>query len=410
MNITLLGNGFDLYYSLPTKYENFLNTVHYLSCNDWSDLKTLGDVFRCQKLQEIDPWIAKSYHAYKEIYDTTPFNFDDANKLMALSKNMWFQYLRDSLNRDIGWIDFEKEIAFVASCFQERFSYGSSSRLCRDSKLSTEAEYIINKFDFFIDDKSNRPSYSSYGLQLTKDEYCIEYPIGSKNKILDKKKIVDVLTNSLNDLASGLKFYLSCFVDRILPELINQKMIASFDALHHSDYVITFNYSNTYERFNLSDQVFHIHGTLESNIVLGINPDSSDTFENADTTFIAFKKYYQRTMLGTDKAYIRWLRDHKDSKEFIHLVVMGHSLDISDKDIISELFKLANEIVVLCRDKEDESKYIANLVKIFGSEKFTSFRYEKNLTFVNLYSNHTSLVKTRKETCSLAQFKAPWIF
>lgn len=127
MNITLLGNGFDLYYKLPTKYVNFLNTVHYLASNNLFNLQTLGDVFGNSELQENDPWIAASYQAYKEIYDATPFTFDDADKLKAISENMWFQYLWDSLNNDIGWIDFEKEIAFVAKCFQERFSHASGS-------------------------------------------------------------------------------------------------------------------------------------------------------------------------------------------------------------------------------------------------------------------------------------------
>ena len=30
MNVFLLGNGFDLYHKLPTKYINFLNTVEFL--------------------------------------------------------------------------------------------------------------------------------------------------------------------------------------------------------------------------------------------------------------------------------------------------------------------------------------------------------------------------------------------
>ena len=33
-NVFLLGNGFDLYHSLPTRYGNFVNTVDFLKEND----------------------------------------------------------------------------------------------------------------------------------------------------------------------------------------------------------------------------------------------------------------------------------------------------------------------------------------------------------------------------------------
>ena len=44
MNILLLGNGFDLYHHLPTKYINFLNTVDSLAHRDISKVQTIGDV------------------------------------------------------------------------------------------------------------------------------------------------------------------------------------------------------------------------------------------------------------------------------------------------------------------------------------------------------------------------------
>lgn len=45
MDILLLGNGFDLYHKLPTKYINFLNTVKFLQNNFSETDMTTIDLF-----------------------------------------------------------------------------------------------------------------------------------------------------------------------------------------------------------------------------------------------------------------------------------------------------------------------------------------------------------------------------
>ena len=49
---------------------------------------------------------------------------------------------------------------------------------------------------------------------------------------------------------------------------------------------------------------------------------------------------------------------------------MGHSLDVTDKDIIKELFEQADEITIFYHNIEAKRKYAENLVKIFGKIKF----------------------------------------
>ena len=69
MNILLLGNGFDLYHQLPTKYVNFLNTVSYMTNMSNVEVKTAGDIFGKTELHRIDSGIASSYQKYKSAYD-----------------------------------------------------------------------------------------------------------------------------------------------------------------------------------------------------------------------------------------------------------------------------------------------------------------------------------------------------
>ena len=118
MNILLLGNGFDLYHNLPTKYINFLNTVIFLKNNSLVNIKTIGDIFCCEKLNSRDKEIYKSYNEYKEIYDRVEIDLNDLNDLIKLAENnMWFSYLSSSLEKDMTWIDFEKEISAVIKSF-----------------------------------------------------------------------------------------------------------------------------------------------------------------------------------------------------------------------------------------------------------------------------------------------------
>src|SRR5699024_1065215 len=100
-------------------------------------------------------------------------------------------------------------------------------------------------------------------------------------------------------------------------------------------------YTHTYESIYSEGTVFHLHGDTSYEIILGINSDENDTVGTIDTSFVSFKKYYQRALYETDVDYLSWLRKKPQKENKINLVVMGHSLDITDQDIISALFDMA---------------------------------------------------------------------
>lgn len=393
MNILLLGNGFDLFHNLPTKYINFLNTVDYLAHTNWVNVATVGDIFESLKLQEMDAGIAKSYNKYKSAYDKAPLNYDVVKKLFSLARNnIWFKYLLKSFNKDIGWIDFEKEISTVTHYFEQLLKESDTTLYANKTLPSGEGQYIVRQFPFLWDENE-----SNHALWIINDEYSIEYPLGSNIKIVNKKKVIDTLANAVLELAEGLKLYLKYFVENVVNKIAEEGSAELCTAFMYTDYVVTLNYTNTFEKLYSSVQTFHLHGDVSNKIVLGINPDESDKLETVDTTFIQFKKYHQRTLFETDIPYIKWLREKRDecSVEDNHLLIMGHSLDVTDKDIITELFDLANDITILYHSKEAQSDYIANLVKIFGMDKFVLFRREKNLTFLPLDMDFSEFSATR---------------
>lgn len=385
MNILLLGNGFDLHHHLPTKYINFLNTVDYLANHTLYDVETVGDIFRSSQLQKIDNGIAQSYERYKTAYNKTPLEWNVIEKLSSLAQNnIWFVYLFKTFNKDIGWIDFEKEISTAVQYFEELLHETNTTLIAENAVSSREGQYIVRQFSFLWDSDANTTNSLSKRLWQIDSSYSIEYPLGSRNRIINKKKIINTLSDALYELAEGLKIYLHCFVDAVVEVVKQEKTFELCQALLYSDYAITLNYTNTYEIFYGNSNTFHLHGNVSNEIVLGVNPDNSDKIGTVDTSFIKFKKYYQRAMFQTDAAYLRWIKEHENTAEDKNLVVMGHSLDITDKDIVIELFEIATDITILFYNKDAKSDYIANLVNIFGMDKFLWLRKKKNLTFLSL--------------------------
>lgn len=396
MNVLLLGNGFDLYHNLPTKYINFINTVSFLSNNTLFNIKTIGDVFGDMRLHQLDKDILKSYDIYKDAYHSIQLDGQTINKLSSLTQNMWFSYFLQSFNKNVGWIDFEEEIATVVHSFQELFIDDNPEILSRERLTTEKARYIVRIFNFYIEDATKGYLYLSYNFDV-KNEFKVEYPLGSRNFIINKEKIVDILLKELLELAEGLKLYLSCFVENILDVIHKEKQCEWHESFNYVSSAITFNYTNTYEKLYEKEKAFHIHGDVNDKIVLGINPDIDDRIGTTDISFLSFKKYFQRVVYKTDVSYLEFIKDAKEMYADITLFVIGHSLDVTDKDIIEELFEVSNRIIILNYDELDERKHISNLVKIFGKEVFDRMRYEKNLTFLPIDTDCTEIMKKQAD-------------
>ena len=88
---------------------------------------------------------------------------------------------------------------------------------------------------------------------------------------------------------------------------------------------------------------------------------------------------------------MKWINEYVGNKIPYRLFSMGHSLDVTDEDVIAELFSNAKEIVILYHDITAKKSYISNLVRMFGKEKFDILRKEKQLAFVSLEQDLTSL-------------------
>lgn len=387
MDILLLGNGFDLYHKLPTKYINFLNTTIFLKENyNESEMTTIGKVFNDERLYSIDNEIKECYEKYYATYSNFPLNVEAIHNLIELAnKNIWFKYLSQLINKDITWIDFEKEIEKVVYAFEHYFEKEQPEDI-HFEKLTSLERNIILMFDFFystveddvfINGKTKR--------RIANEQYLFHNPI-SKTICIDKEKVIGHLYNQLIELSEMLKLYLKHFIDDVVGKLGDINVIGKHIDLSQVSDVVTLNYTHTFENLYSKGKerhIYHIHGEVDKNIILGINSNECDEIATINTDFLCFKKYYQRVFYKTDVEYLLALKydDIFDSRNTNNLSVFGHSLDSTDKDIIMDLFMYSNKITIYCYNEKAMSDNIRNLVNIYGRTGFDELRSVKEITF-----------------------------
>ena len=355
-----------------------------------------------------DTGIARSYEKYASVYDAVPVDACAVERLKAIAKNnLWFAYLIKSFNRDIGWIDFEQEIATVLCSFRAFLPKLNLEFPRGNFPNDLIHNYIFREFDFFYQEQSEYGSINGVVVldqwYSVKEKYILEYPQGSNNKIINKEAVIERLEHELLELAEGLKLYLQYFVENVVVELCERNAVKPMVGLQNAEHIVTFNYTNTYEHIYGNGSVYHIHGNLSDRIILGVNPDDSDKIESIDTLFLPFKKYFQRVINRSDAKYLEWII--KEDKH-ISLVVMGHSLDATDKDIIMQMFEKANDITVLYYNENVEASLVSNLINIYGKEKFDELRMKKRLRFLSQDTEFTEFAENRHAIKSRREMEA----
>lgn len=188
-------------------------------------------------------------------------------------------------------------------------------------------------------------------------------------------------------------------------------------------YIISFNYTNTYEQIyfkdeNIENYIHYIHGKADiihemedNNMVLGIDEFLPNDRKDKDIEFIAFKKFYQRICKETGSKYKEWVDEiqsdfqiyndaenncmemlkcalreddmekalkwqksaHENNTKKMkkhNLYIFGHSLDVTDKDILKELILNDNvDTTIFFRNQEQKEQQVANLVKVIGPDE-----------------------------------------
>ena len=363
--ILLIGNGFDLAHGLPTSYKDFLdfckmvrelytypiidNEYNQKKLIDWNTDKTIkSKLLECYENRKncFEDKITTQCKELDELYD-------------CIKENVWINYFLER-EKSIGenWIDFESEISNVVQAIETLKGY-------------------IERDEDVLKIKDTKQKTIIYFLKIAKK---------SLQDVFNLKRIdgfIEDISIELDKLIRSLEIYICEFVNEIdiIKENDDIKTITP-------DYVLSFNYSNTYERiYGQSKEVTYdyIHGKADiennvdtCNLVLGIDEYLEDD-KNDKLEFIAFKKFYQRIYKSTDSTYMKWVEQIKKYPEVNHnLFIFGHSLDKTDRDILKLLICNDNVTtkIYYCRknknDKKELGKLIKNLVRIMGQDELIS--------------------------------------
>lgn len=388
MNILVIGNGFDLAHGLPTKYGDFLDFCERArKIYTFRENTSLSDY----KSKNIDNWKMNDYiktalldafdkrDCKKDYNDDGTFNWKVKvpnkylNELYSyIDQNAWLEYF---LNRKFSlgenWIDFESEISEVIQALDEAINTIKCGRELEE--MPREKHKIL----ISIHKLSN----------------------GSMQKVFKDDTILNdfavFLDAELGRLIRALEIYIVEFV-RGVPVVKKNTDIEKLNP----DCVLSFNYSDTYERIYGERGGFecdYIHGKADinknvksSNLVLGIDEYLDDDRKDKELELLPFKKFYQRIYKSTGNKYLNWADEIKDEyADYINpnilstgkgypgytLYIFGHSLDVTDQDVL-RLFicndNVQTKIFYYRKDEEDKTelgKLIRNLILIMGQEE-----------------------------------------
>lgn len=409
-NILILGNGFDLAHGLPTRYSDFLEFAKRVMCiyiylqdtskNDlynniiasWGQNEPTNisrDLLK-GKLAEL----VKNRQACDKPSPENPKTFVPnvhVNERLDLfhdylKDNIWYTYILTlyiSCNiKGENWIDFESEIAYVIKIIDN--AHDSLSQLLND-----------------MDTKHFDPAYIDVEIKdkmMRFKKACAACFHDSVSNVLKKLTIRDLRTKLYNDLENlilAFEIYLTDFVEEI--PILNK--VGAIENIN-PDYIISFNYTKTYERYykkiNQRTKICYIHGVCNKNrkpenndMVLGIDEYLPDEKRSEQVDFCIFKKFVQRIRKHNDVSYATWyeevekarsamrintgttgdLINSKVSRGLSDIYIFGHSLNVTDKDILRRfLISEKTRIHVFARDKSSEGELIANLLRITDEE------------------------------------------
>lgn len=431
MNILIVGNGFDLSHYLPTKYDHFM--VAMGAIENWDEQKgemSFDDLFG--SLYEKENYFFKYTKAMYQT-DEIKISKDQIKDLkQKLKENVWYQYFSDHVREVKTWIDFEQKIEealistanFLDKVNEIFLNENKLERLIRTSGYKVSEN--DNKF-IYLGEKVCHVLYS-LGL-LDKDYYNVGYDIdGSYRKEFSTEKtdfheymislkFIRVFLNydmyNNEGVLSFLNNQLDKFIFNLYIELFVKTLTPIIDLMEDFrfgfiDKIFSFNYTNTYIRFyDSSLDTDFLHGSCgeDQNIVLGISDLEYESLKKLKA--YGFTKYHQKLLKDTEYLFLDEFKNkisiHKkkieyfekdfghidvkerkferqnlmenESKLDLNIYIWGHSLDVSDKDYIIDIFSLNDEIdrnvkvIVYYFDKNAKFLLLNNLLAILEKDK-----------------------------------------
>ena len=427
MNILIVGNGFDLSHYLPTKYDHFM--VAMKAIEDWEESQAemgFDDLF--SSLYEKEAYFLGYTKAmYKT--DEIKISVEKVKELKKqLEENVWYQYFLDHVREVKTWIDFEQkieEVLVAIACFIADIDKANTHAEVRNYlNFNSKEQWKIKEKNFNI--------LSFFGLWAD-EEYVSMATIGAsvKSKITNLNSIfchrtdikngfnpeffLELAHSQLDKFIKIFNLYLELVIDKLVP-ICNVKIEAKEWIL--PDKIYSFNYTNTYQKFYAQSEdtdFLHGHFGKDQNIVLGVSELQDESLKKLKA--YGFTKYHQKLFKDTDYLFLdeyknkvkenlvqldkhrtysydnlqsetRYLEKiYKLGRLDLDFFIWGHSLDVSDRDYIVDLFSLNDgmdrnvRVTIYYFDKNAKFMLLNNLIAILEKDKVEQWMKNKWLKF-----------------------------
>lgn len=364
-DLLIVGNGFDLYHGLPTRYTDFLKFISYWSIF-WDNYNGEAKAQVCipfrVKLSEQNEIIEESMRDFASHQGY--YKYEHLEFINSHIDNLWIQYFLKKQLSSVNWIDFEGEIYNVLKLVEEYYSeFIPEMRKRNDAPIKYipgDMSTVINIF------KKNCPEeYIDFtqGIISRRDT--------EKDKLKNNKEmLLSTMKRELDDLIKCLDYYLLDFVSNIKVEQYSEQ-IKELSYINLLNFNYTYTYASVYGKNSLREH-HRIHGDcLEEDMVLGI-PDESFP---STLDYIYFQKYFQRIQKHTGNYYKSWITEPNAREKSledvpINVFIMGHSLADSDKGILKEIFMndFVCKITIFYHSQLAYEQQVINLVSMFGKD------------------------------------------
>ncbi len=329
--VCVIGNGFDLYHDLPTRFSDYLS---------WSSLK-------------------------------------ESNILIS-----YFNKL--GISKDTSWLDFEEELKIFLSNIE---------RMKTKVELYPRNNVLRVNSEVFITNSNQRFFYNfilGYGFKfLGRDNHNGSIVINNQYEQRWSDLIEQEVRKDFMNFVDDFNNYLKNEVQPKIEKISNSFKDTNAEIrkqLNQASEVIVFNYTNTVEVFKVKqEKVKYVHGKLGSKIIIGIS-DLKD-YSSKFTSF--FNKSTQLLSNNTD---IPTLFSNKlDENSIIEYTFIGHSFGESDFyfffDILNVLKKehryTNTKFTFYIHEEKSIFDYAHNLVKFFGEMNLLKLKLNNNIEFKN---------------------------
>jgi len=307
--VLLIGNGFDIAHKAPT---SFLEFSEYLMKEKLiPELKK--NILAHEKsiyFKTIIPDVTNQFDYPKNDNNGISnynlhgvFDFDELTQIEMLSKNpesTWLRHLSNELlytlydEKSEYWFSIEDTFYRHLKIIYQEMQSSSSNR-----------EYFISELD----------KLNSYFNELK--NYLKEY----------------LLTLEIKKNAS---------IELFLKEINDGK-----DFLNGELFILNFNYTDTIKKYNIQKSALYkyypIHGSLKDEIIFGYGNDKDNDYQEikeiGDDKFLEHFKTHKYLLNST---YQDIHLDLLQTKEPFEIHVIGHSLGLTDKTLLQEIFSSSN--------------------------------------------------------------------